>query len=104
MDIRQLNDSNEQMQKLFENRDTYSNFTFGYVSINPGERVPKEGVSAHSEDEYSFIISGQLTGESGGENFEVEASNATFIPAGEEHWAMNNSDEECKIIWVFVKK
>ncbi|MGX7419868.1 cupin domain-containing protein [Carnobacterium gallinarum] len=80
-----------------------SSFRMGTISVLPGERVPKEGVSVHEENEYSYIISGGMTGESGGEAFEISGGMGTLIPAGEEHWCINESDVPCEICWVLIK-
>ncbi|WP_373895764.1 cupin domain-containing protein [Virgibacillus sp. CBA3643] len=88
---------------LFENKSDDLDVKFGTVTIQPGDRVPKEGLSTHKETEYSFIIKGELEGESGGEPYKVSTSDATLFPAGEEHWAINASNRPCQIVWMLVK-
>jgi len=92
------------LKTLFEDNNVSGGISFGTVTILPGERVPKEGLSKHKEDEYSVIIEGEIEGESGGEPYSVSQSNATLIPAEEEHWAINSSDKPCKIVWALVSK
>lgn len=87
---------------LFANKE--KTVKFGTAIIAPGERIPAVGVSCHFEHEYSVIVKGKIAGESGGEAFEVGESAATFIPAGEEHWAINNSDVPCEIVWLLVNE
>ncbi|MYL56482.1 cupin domain-containing protein [Virgibacillus halodenitrificans] len=89
---------------LFEENSDKMDVRFGTVTIPPGERVPNQGLSKHEENEYSLIIQGKIEGESGGKPFSVSESNATLIPAGEEHWAINSGDQPCKIVWVLVKE
>lgn len=89
---------------LFEEKTDKMDVKFGTVTIPPGERVPKEGLSKHEENEYSVIIKGKIEGESGGKEYEVSESCSTFIPSGEQHWAINSSEEPCKIVWVLVKE
>ncbi|MDC3413782.1 cupin domain-containing protein [Aquibacillus sp. 3ASR75-11] len=89
---------------LFEDQSDKTEVKFGTVAIPPGGRVPEEGLSLHEENEYSFIIKGQLEGESGGKKYKVNESEATFIPAGEEHWAVNSSEKPCEIVWALVKE
>ena len=104
------------MKKIFAEADDYhlksffeennlnvTDFRMGTISILPGERVPKEGLSRHEENEYSYIISGGMTGESGGEAFEISGGMGTLIPAGEEHWCVNNGDVPCEICLVLIK-
>lgn len=91
----------EGLKALFEKGE---NVRFGLVSIAPGERVPGQGLSNHSEDEYSYVIDGAIEGECGGHPFNISTGEASFIPAGEEHWAINNGDGDCEIVWVLVNK
>ncbi|WP_174614812.1 cupin domain-containing protein [Virgibacillus ihumii] len=89
---------------LYEDNEARSSVQFGTVVIAPGERVPNEGCSQHAENEYSIIIKGELEGESGGVPYKVSASNSTFIPAGEKHWAINTGEQPCEIVWTLVRK
>ncbi|MGY0692184.1 cupin domain-containing protein [Virgibacillus sp. FSP13] len=89
---------------LFEEKTEHVDVQFGTVTIQPGERVPKEGLSKHEENEYSVIVKGKVEGESGGEPYQTSTSNAMLIPAGEEHWAINSGEEPCEIVWVLVKE
>lgn len=77
---------------------------FGKVIIPPGARVPDEGMGAHDEDEYSFILQGTIKSVSGGKEYRVSAGEATFIPKGEEHYAYNDGNEDCIIIYSLVKR
>lgn len=72
----------------------------GSVRLAPNQRVPFEGLSVHGADELSLIVSGSLSGESGGEPFAVGAGDVTLIPAGEEHWAVAG-DGGTEIFWVW---
>lgn len=92
------------METLFHTKGEKVEVQFGAVTIAPGERVPTEGVSCHQENEYSFIVKGNISGESGGIPFQASGGEATFIPANEEHWAINTSDEPCEIVWALVKE
>lgn len=75
--------------------------TVGTARFRPHERLPAEGTGSHEGDEISYIISGSLTGESGGRPFRVGAGDLTLIPAGEEHWAVAGP-EPVEIIFVMV--
>lgn len=75
---------------------------FGTVVIPPGQRIPLEGTAHHDQYEYSFVIKGTFVTESGQEKYRISSGQATFIPAGEKHWAYNDGDEECEIVWVLV--
>ncbi len=77
--------------------------TMGTVVIPPGIRAPLKGAGSHEGDEYSIILKGSLLTESGGKQYRVSAGQATFIPAGEAHWALNDGTEDCEIIWTLVK-
>lgn len=89
---------------LFEDKYEKMDIKFGTITIPPGGRVPEEGLASHEENEYSFIVKGKIEGESGGQKYKAKESEATFIPAGEKHWAINRSNTPCEIIWVLVKE
>ena len=76
----------------------------GCAVFAPGARVPDQGLTSHDEDEYAYFISGSLKCFSGGEYYEVRVGDATFIPAGEEHYSVNESDEPCTLVYVLAKK
>ncbi|MGY3717646.1 cupin domain-containing protein [Sutcliffiella cohnii] len=78
--------------------------TLGIATFPPGARIPLEGTGAHEEDEYAVVIKGSLTTVSGGKKYRISAGQATFIPSGEEHWAYNDGDEDCELIWTLVKR
>jgi quercetin dioxygenase-like cupin family protein len=80
-----------------------SEVTLGTVIFPPGARVPAEGMGVHEADEYSIILKGSIKTMSGGREYQVSGGQVTFIPAGEEHWAFNDSEEDCEIIWFLVK-
>ncbi|MFB7142312.1 MULTISPECIES: cupin domain-containing protein [unclassified Bacillus (in: firmicutes)] len=77
---------------------------FGTVLVPPKARIPISGFGSHNQDEYSIVIKGSIYTESAGESFHLTAGDATLIPAGEEHWAINDSDEDCEIVWVLVER
>ncbi len=62
------------------------------------------GHERHDEDEYSYIFSGEIETYSNGEYSVEKAGDATLIPAGEEHWCVNNSNEPCMLVCFMVKK
>lgn len=78
---------------LFDHADgKVAALKIGSVRFEPGQRLPESGTGSHAEDELSFIISGSLSGESGGEPFSIGGGDLTLIPAGEEHWAVAGPD------------
>lgn len=77
--------------------------TFGSARFEPGQRLPAEASGSHAGDEVSYIISGQLSGESGGEAFSIGAGDLTIIPAGEPHWAVAGP-EPVELIYVMIEK
>jgi|SRR5699024_10848809 len=77
---------------------------FGMVTIPPGARVPIEGMGAHDGDEYSIILKGSINTNSGGKEYQVSAGQATLIPKGEEHYAFNNGEEDCVIVFALVTR
>ncbi|AOV08676.1 cupin domain-containing protein [Sporosarcina ureilytica] len=95
--------SEEIVQMLFQNQFSGAEVEFGFVSIPAGERLPVEGTTSHEEHEYSFIIKGALSGESGGKTFDIKAGEASYIPAGEAHWCVNEGDSPVELVYALVK-
>ncbi|ABO50089.1 Cupin 2, conserved barrel domain protein [Desulforamulus reducens MI-1] len=87
------------MKTIFSDK----NITMGTVVIPPGARIPKQGIGVHEGDEYSLILKGSIKTMSGGKEYQVQGGQATFIPAGEEHWCCNDDTEECEIVWFLTK-
>lgn len=77
---------------------------FGVVTIPPQSRIPLNGTGSHDEDEYSIVVKGSILTGIGDEKYRLTAGDASLIPAGEAHWAYNDTDEECEIVWVLVKR
>jgi len=57
----------------------------GTVEFAAGYRHPQDGMSVHSQDEISLILSGRLVVEHPSGNAELGAGDVVFIPAGEPH-------------------
>lgn len=93
-----------EMKKLFNKQDNYTEMTMSVISLMPGERVPAEGMSCHEEDEFSFFISGEVETYCNGKHSVEGAGDATFIPAGMEHWCINTTSEPCKLVCFMLKK
>lgn len=77
---------------------------FGVVTIPPQARIPLKGTGSHGEDEYSLVVKGSILTGIGDKEYRLTAGDASLIPAGEAHWAYNDGDEECEIVWVLVKR
>ena len=77
--------------------------TFGHIVFHPGERRPAEGLAAHEDDEYSFVISGEAQCEIGGKACVSTAGEAMFIPAGEPHYTHNTGDKPFEVLYALVK-
>ncbi len=58
--------------------------------------------ATHEEHEYSYIIEGSIkvTAENG--QFRVSKGMMCNIAAGELHGVVNDNDNECRLIWVFI--
>jgi len=93
----------EIVQNLFHDQYPNAEVKFGYVLVPAGERLPAEGTTFHEEQEYSYLIKGSLKGVSGGKPYEISAGEASFIPAGEEHWCVNDGEEPVELIFALVK-
>lgn len=95
--------TNEIVQNLFHDQYPNTEVKFGFVTVPVGERLPKEGTNAHEEQEYSYMLKGTLRGVSGGEPYEISAGEASLIPAGEQHWCINDGDEPVELVFALVK-
>ena len=75
--------------------------SMGYAIFPPETNVD---MASHSGDEYSYILEGTVNCESGGEVHTLNAGMAGFIPAGEDYRSFNDSDKDCKLIWMLIEK
>lgn len=75
--------------------------SMGYAVFPPVTVVPP---ASHTGDEYSYIISGKVKCECNGKSNELCAGEASFIPAGEVHSSMNDSDEDATLVWMLIEK
>lgn len=75
--------------------------SMGYAVFPPGTVVPP---ASHTGDEYSYIISGHVKCESNGVLNEMCAGEVSYIPAGEVHSSMNDSDEDATLVWMLIEK
>lgn len=91
------------VQNLFHDQYPNAEVKFGFVTVPVGERLPAEGTTFHEEQEYSYVLKGTLKGVSGGQPYEISAGEASFIPAGEEHWCENIGEEPVELIFALVK-
>lgn len=76
--------------------------TIGTAQIPPGVRVPAEGEGVHDGDEYAILFKGSARIVSGGTEYRMSADQASFIPAGEAHWSINDGDTDCELVWILV--
>lgn len=108
MDILNIKDLAQEGNKAYSMHTIFKEHTqegavkVGHVTIYPGETVPLTGVSKHDENEYSVIVKGSLVTEVNGKQYRVSAGQATFIPMGEEHIAINDGEEDCELVFVMV--
>ena len=74
----------------------------GILEFAAGTRLPLTGVSVHEQDEVSFILSGRLEAVSGGQSATLKSGDISFIPAGEQHWALVL--EDTRIAYVLIPR
>lgn len=76
--------------------------TMGHAIFPPGTVVPW---AAHDCDEYSFILEGEVKCETAEEGLcSFSAGSACFIPAGQKHSSINDSDKDAQVLWMLVKR
>ncbi|HEY2421839.1 MAG TPA: cupin domain-containing protein [Neobacillus sp.] len=93
-----------EMKKFFMKQGDFKEVSMSVISLASGERIPAVGMSCHDEDEYSYIFSGEVNTYCNGEYSVEKAGDATLIPAGEEHWCINNGSEPCMLVCFMVKR
>ena len=76
--------------------------TIGTASISPGAKVPAKGEGVHEGDEYAILFKGSTKIVSGGKEYRMSAGEASFIPAGEAHWSLNDGETDCELVWMLV--
>ncbi|MBW1722785.1 MAG: cupin domain-containing protein [Deltaproteobacteria bacterium] len=92
------------LKTLFEDAlGNMTRFSFGTVIFEPQSRVPESGDGAHSGDEYTIVVRGRIRTVSGGKEYLLSEGQAAFIPAGERHYAINDSDSVCEIVWLLIE-
>lgn len=75
--------------------------TMGHAIFPPGTVVPP---AAHSGDEYGYVLSGEIKCKIGDRVITAKEGCATFIPAGEEHSSINDSDRDVEVVWMLIEK
>lgn len=103
MEIKPKEITKEIVSTIFRDKFPNAELKFGYVTIPVGERLPPEGTTSHQEHEYSYIIKGELIGESAGKPYEIKAGEASYIPAGEPHWCINKGDTPCELVYALLE-
>lgn len=76
----------------------------GTAVFKPNARIPDEGFGVHDFDEYSYIIEGEIEAQIEDKNVKLKSGEFSFIGRGEKHWSINNSENDCKLIWISVTK
>ena len=91
------------LKTLFDEDITQKgNLVIGTAQIPPGARVPAEGEGVHEGDEYAVLFKGTTKIVSGGKAYRMSAGQASFIPAGEAHWSLNDGETDCELVWILV--
>ncbi len=103
MEIQKIFSSSQNVEDLFNKSFENTHVRFGIATIQPGERLPKEGLTFHEENEFSYIMKGTLKGVSGGVPYSIQAGEASIIPAGEQHWCVNEGNEPVQLVYALVK-
>ena len=91
------------MKNLFDSKGDFSSVKVNLLTIPGGSRIPPQGSAVHVEDEFSFILEGEIYSHGGDTQILVKKGMATLIPGGEEFWCHNQSENPCIMISVMVK-
>ena len=76
-----------------------NDLTTGMTVFEPGKGI---AMHSHNVEETVMVLEGKATVVIGGDTFEVEAGDVTWIPAGVPHYFRNRGDGQMKIYWVYV--
>ncbi|MFF1318737.1 MULTISPECIES: cupin domain-containing protein [Streptomyces] len=72
--------------------------TTGQTVFQPGTGLP---LHSHNVEESVLILEGEATAEIAGEFFDLEAGQATWVPAGVPHRFFNRGQGVMRIYWVY---
>ena len=72
----------------------------GTAQLRRGQQVPLAGESTHPADEYSYVLSGQVEIEIGGQVHLAGPGTFMLIPAGEGH--VTRALEDAEVLWWWV--
>lgn len=79
--------------------------TMGVITLQPGEKSPREGFSCHDQDEFSYLISGSAhTILENGEDIYAVAGTAQLIEKNEKHINYNDGTEAAVVVWFLVDR
>jgi len=74
----------------------------GSYVIQPSERVPEEGWTSHEGDELSVILEGEVILVTRSDEYTVSAGTLSVIPAGVDHYSLNESDEPTRLVYTAI--
>ena len=72
--------------------------TTGITVFAPGTAIP---LHTHNVEESVFVLDGQATAVVGGDSFDLEPGDATWVPAGVPHRFANRGQGPMRIYWVY---
>ena len=72
--------------------------TTGITEFEPGTAIP---LHTHNVEESVFILEGEATAVVDGKSFNLEAGDATWVPAGVPHRFANRGQGRMRIYWVY---
>jgi quercetin dioxygenase-like cupin family protein len=75
-----------------------NHLTTGQTVFAPGTGLP---VHSHNVEETVLILAGDAIAEIDGEQFDLVAGEATWVPAGIPHRFLNRGDSPMRIYWVY---
>lgn len=97
----------DEVMNIFFNEENQANkrVSMGLIKLKPGEKIPDEGYSRHTQDEYSYVIKGDVhTILEDGTDIPATVGDAQLIEANEGHINYNNGDEEAEVVWMLVER
>lgn len=95
------------MTEKFSNFEFFSGtgeiVKFGRLIMNGISRIPEDGMTAHEENEYVFIVRGPIVFGTADEVVKLEKGEIHLLEDGMEHWCETIMESGGELIYFLVK-
>ena len=74
----------------------------GTYVIEPGERVPETGMTAHEGTEISVILEGESKLVANGEEYTIGPNSLVVLEPGVEHYTVNTGSDPTRLVYTIL--